>query len=636
MLQIRIAAQNQVAEDPLFAYRLAAEAYRLVPDQANRKLILSSLSRIDLFYSSLIKGYTIEDFKEPFILLSKEGKGRESKDFLIFNMNTLNTQPANVKAHRAWVVPIGKAWNLLTLNWVGTGLDSIANYQLYDRGGQPLSEAIQAGKISQIKFLNNTQISLPLYGDARMLIWDLTNNSREFVKQDTSKGFDTYFYDIYGALDSRGDGVSAAHFRDGLVLIGKDGKIDMESYTKADFDPSVFFSAARWSPDGQYLALNYFDSHRLGIWNPAKRAFVWLDPDKWVVDSYSWSLNGHQLAFSGRTENDIDVTVEVVDAASPEQTRRVVYRGEVPVKSMVFLPGNESLAISDRASHISVIQISTGKVTENGYQKGVDKLFSTPGAFYSSSPNEFRVWSAKPAPSRHWTFLSSRGRVYRPNGAADPSWNWLAVAYIDNGKTGGIELRKIRSGEKLELSVPDLFSISLRFSEDGKWLMLETLNTLRIYDTESWRYRDFTLQQDDKQFISLRAVGGTAYAHVLGKDWMSNTSNEYDYVVKFNEGQPVLADRIYFKEERKDESNQDLLLKEIDGWEVGTLYKYQSAGILSSPNSGWAYYARCRDQALGASDCDVQFLPTDLDKIMRLYDPLLWKPTSEELKVWLQ
>jgi len=637
MLQIRIAAQNQLADDPVLAYRLAAEAYKLKADAPNRKLILSALSKIDLYYSSLIKDYSIEDFKEPFSLLSKGTTGDERKDFLVLDMQTLKTDPAKIKAAKAWIIPMSKKWRMLTQNWIGTGLDAIPAYQLFDSDGKQLSDPVQSGGLSQIKFLTDTKVSFPLYRDTKLIVWDLADNSREFVQQDSGKrDFDTYYYDIYGALDTRRDGVSAAHYRDGLVLVGKDGRIDTDSYTPVEFDPSAFFSAARWSSDGQYLALNYFDRKRLGIWNPAKRFFIWLDPDRWIVESYSWSLNGHLLAFSGRTENDTNVTVEVVDAASPEQTRRVIYKGDVPIRSMTFLPGDESLAISDREKLLLVIQIVSGKVLETGSHKDIEKLFSTQTAFYSSSANDVRVWSARRAPSAHWLFQSAGNRVYSARGAADPTWNWIAVPFVDNQKTAGLELRKIRSNERLELEAPQSDSMALEFSGDGKWLALETVKILRLYDTTTWKYYDFPLQQDDHQFYALRIIANTVYAHVMGKNRFSSKEDEYDYVIKLDD-KPAFISRVKAQDKSDTTPDRKLLLQEIDGWEAGNLYKYQSTGVFSGPDSGWVYFVKCRDQPLGARNCDVQFIPTNLERVMSLYDSLgLWLPTKEELKAWIQ
>lgn len=635
MLQIRIAAQNQLVEDPLIAYKLAVEAYKLKPDSSNRKIILSALSKIDLFYKYQTKDYSIEDFKEPFILLSRAGEGDQGKDLIVFNMNSLEANPINIKADSAWIVPIGTTWKLLVMNWVGSGMDSVRTYQLWGSDGNVLSNSIKQGGLSQINFLNNNKVSFPLAEDSKILVWDLSTDSKQLINREKTGDFDTYFYDIYGALDTRFDGVSAGHYRNGLVLVSQDGKILSDSYTEADFDPSAFFSAAKWSPDGQYLAVNYFDRKRLGIWNPIKKSFIWLDPNRWIVESYSWSLDGHLLAFSGRTENNTDVTVEVVDASSPEQSRRIIYKGNVPIKSMVFLPGNEQLAISDKEGNISIIQISTGQVLRTGRQESVNKLFSTQTAFYSSSPNSFRIWSVTPAPAKYWLFQSIENRVYQAMGAADPLWNWLAVPFVENKTTGGIELRKIQTGEEKILNVPENNSMSLKFSDDGKWLVLETHKYLRIYNTISWEYHDFTLHQDDGQFISLKIIDSTIFAHALGKDWMSNTSNEYDYIIKLDGNQPTLTSRVHSKDKNEDEVDQEFLKKEIDGWDFGKLYKYQSAGIFSSPTAGWAYYVKCRDHPLGARDCDVQFVPTNLERLMNLYDSLLWNPTNDDLKKWI-
>ncbi len=634
MLQIRIAAMNQLPNDPLIAYRLAIEAYKLSNDQVNRKLILESLSKIDLYYKTVVADFKIEDFKEPYILLSKQDSASGKKSFAIFNMSTTLISASSIKADNAWIIPLENSWRILTKDWVGKDMDAIPTYQLWNEQNKPISDSIYGGRLREIKFINNSKIRLELYKNSKILVWDLNSNSSETISTDGNEDRDLYFYQIYGALDTRTDGVSAAYFEHGLVLIDKDGKILKDSHVRVDFDPSSFFSAAQWSNDDKFLALNYFDRKRLGVWNPLKKEFIWLDPDGWVVNCYSWSLKGHLLAFSGRTENETDVTAEIVDANDPVASRKIIFRGNKPIRSIVFLPGDKDVAICDREGKVSIINVEKGTILGQGYQPDLETLYTTSNAFYSTSNSEFRIWAHKPSPSKYWTFQSTDKRKYRANGAGDSKYQWLGVPYVEQDTIGGIELRNVKTGEVKDLQVEDKESFNLEFTESSRWLILESQKMLRIWDTRTWKCYDFALQKGDRQFISLRIKNDTVYAHALGNDWMNNNSNELDYCISLTKEIPTFIKRISAKksDNSKYRINRALSDNAISGWDVGNLYKYKSAALNSSPNSGWATYIRCRDEALGASNCDVQFIPIALEKLTSIYEDLLWKPSLKELE----
>jgi hypothetical protein len=82
-------------------------------------------------------------------------------------------------------------------------------------------------------------------------------------------------------------------------------------------------------------------------------------------------------------------------------------------------------------------------------------------------------------------------------------------------------------------------------------------------------------------------------------------------------------------DDTEEESLSNETEKSINGWKLDKLYKYRAAGWEKS--GPWAIRLTCRDQALGAQDCDVLFVPTDLTWLMKVYDQLLWKPKREEL-----
>ena len=81
------------------------------------------------------------------------------------------------------------------------------------------------------------------------------------------------------------------------------------------------------------------------------------------------------------------------------------------------------------------------------------------------------------------------------------------------------------------------------------------------------------------------------------------------------------------KYERK--TNEPDITQLLNGWVIDKPYQYRAMGWATSNN--WAIRLACRDNPLGASDCDVQFIPTDINWLMTLFDNLVWSPTDQEL-----
>ena len=148
MLNYKISAMNEIDNDPIRAFRFAEEAYNRSPDQENRRLILSSLSKVNLYYTYIKEGYTIADFKEPYILLEKPDSNGD-KSFLVFNMNTIQTQESNIIADKAWIVPTNSSYHILAKTWKGNGMDGIPQYQLFDKDAKPLDTLIQASGLGK-------------------------------------------------------------------------------------------------------------------------------------------------------------------------------------------------------------------------------------------------------------------------------------------------------------------------------------------------------------------------------------------------------------------------------------------------------------------------------------------------------
>lgn len=627
VLEMRAAALVWIGRDPLIAYRLAEAAYVRVPDPDNRKLLLQAVSMLDLLYQDRIVGYSAEAIAEPYVLL--RASDERNSALLVYDMRNGRRVTAPFRADQAWIVPEGEdSWRFLAKEWYGAGVDAVPRYRLLDSAGSTLGDVVTSRAMTAPRFLSPGEVVIE--EDTRSsLRWNLLTGAREtHAPQDGDDG-DGYFARIYGPLDTRADGFSAAHNRNGLVLADADGRINPASYSDVEFDPSAFFSTARWAPDGAFLALDYFDRKRLGIWDPARPRFTWLDPEGWVVDAYAWSRAGHVLAFAGRTANQVDVTVETVRADSPEDTRTIIERSDVPIRAVAFIPDDRRIVIADRDGQLRLLDATSGAVLGRGLHHRLDRLFGSRYGVYSSGSDDFRVWNTASSPAAAWTFASTAARTYGAIGAADARWSWLAVPYHDQD-TAGVELRDVRTGSSQDVQAPRGGPMAVRLSPDARWLAAMSATELWVYDLNTWMRYEFPLLAGDHQYFTLVLTDNDLRARVLGTRYWDDSKNQLDYVVKLDPTPTFVERSTAFG---PDESGEPVdLASRIAGWNLGNLYRYRSAGTREVASSGWAYSAKCRDQALGARDCDVQFVPLDIPRLLALYDGLTWRPDRAELR----
>jgi len=620
MLNYRASAMTALEDDPILSYRFAEKAFLKSPDAKNRELIQSSISSIDFYYESLFKNYSILDSKAPYVLVANKG----SKQLAVYNALDAKFWKMPVKASCGWIIPQQKNWKILTQRYA----TDTPFYQLWNSNGVPVGSEVSGGRLSEPQFIGEDLVSIRNPRENKLLLWNLSSDKRTFENEIKSESFSpTYYYDIYGAMDTRRDGIGAGHYSDGLALYDHQKRVDTASYTAVEFDPSSICSRAKWSADDRYLALNYFDSKRLGIWEPTRRKFIWLDPDGWVVNAYSWSQSGHQLAFSGRTSNRLDVTVEVVDAVDPSGTRQVVYKGNVPIQSIVFLPGDKQLMIADKDSRALIIDLKNRQVMGSAWQSDIIKSAAT--KFYSSNKNGFRVWNRELAPARNWTFVSDSVKTYQSSGAA--ARHWAAVPfYRRSDKVSGIELRNLLNGQVRDIPYISNYEQDILFSSDGEWLVVGAKDRLIFWRTGNSNRHELILPKG--AILSSKMAAKKEEVYVSGSD--SGKSNSFIYVIDLHEGMPKLKKRVRFDAAYFDRKQDASYFDSISlGWKLNSLYTYRSFGWISSGSSDWVMRVTCRDQALGASDCDIQFVPLNLPWLMATYNKLLWQPDADELQV---
>jgi hypothetical protein len=144
----------------------------------------------------------------------------------------------------------------------------------------------------------------------------------------------------------------------------------------------------------------------------------------------------------------------------------------------------------------------------------------------------------------------------------------------------------------------------------------------------------FGLQNGDIGFVYLRIDDDKINAYALGNGYRNELYTDMKiYTINLDASPPALIGRVDGKTPAAVDENGDayaqLVKNETDGWNLATNYRYKQVKGFRLPDSGFAYYASCRDWH---DDCDLQFIPTDAKRLISLYDSLLWKPTPVELE----
>lgn len=630
-LKTRIAAEKYMKTDPVIAYRLAEKAYMMNAEPENRKVFMEATSNIDLHADYILRGYEIKDFKEPFVLL-KQTDYLKKQQWAVFNINDRTLQPLKLASDEAWLFIADKSWKILTMRSSGEKDPTSTHpiFQLYDDHEKPLYTPVH-GRYMTAFPLNKNKIAISLNSEPKILVWNVNTNDRKYINIASKDGYRSY--DVMGITS---DGKAVLRDINNYFLTDRLGNTLANTLTKIGGDP--MYTKVDWSADEKYSSVYDTDIKSVYIWDINRATAKQLDPHGWVVNACAWSNHGHMIAIAGRNENETNVTIEIIDAENPEKSRRLLYTDNAPVNDLVFLNGDQQLAACNKDGKLIVMQIADGKVVQTGAQQGIYKLFSSSKALLSGSFEDVRLWSTSLVPGKFWSFYADAHHTYLQTAAGDPAYTWLAVPCRTDSNTIGanyIELRNIKTFQQKKLIIPKQTAFSLEFSNNGNWLLYEVSDTLRIWDTKTWKYYDFPRFQKKGQFINLKLKGDTVIAHVT-KGMETDPSSEYDFTIFLNDvlKKPVLLKRTLSKgnEYKSYRESGEALTKKVAGWDIDRTYKYQSAGITSAPKSEWAVSVKCRDFSLGARDCDVQFIPLNIDQIRKIYDQIIWKPLNGQLE----
>ena len=520
------------------------------------------------------------------------------------------------------------------MNGTGDGPVQLQNleYQLWNSSGKRIGEPVsQEGNESFLTFVDNNHVSVPGYDAGSEIFWDLSADARSLTGPDIGNKCVTSFPRGYSPLAIRKDGTAAVSCDDGITLMNPQSLIQMQFLTHADFNPTS--TTGTWSADGLFLALTDSTKKSLGIWSPSLKTFRWLglsstDRLEWQIDAYCWSRDGHSIAYAGRSNVGKDVEVQVKDASA--ETSTVVYQGGVPVTVMTFVDNDRQLALGLDGGNIKQFDLKGHRVPVQARHPHITDLFAVDDRLYSGSEDEVLIWSGKVAPSEYWNFTSSEEIKYDGLGAADRSWNWLAVPFRGKVKTG-IELREIPSGKSrlLDFSREEIEDVA--FSDDSKWLVVEQMSAVTVMSLTDTRAYRFEIQAIDLEFTGLKVEKDVVVASAATADALDGS----EYTIKMSGEYPSLSGRTQtgpIVESGSSGTTAAAIKNDIDGWYVGSAYYYRHSIIKAIPNVGFSYYAKCNSEQQTFRDCDVQFIPTDADRVRGLYDAIVWRPTSAELE----
>ncbi|WP_437935159.1 TIR domain-containing protein [Sorangium sp. So ce341] len=614
-IRTRARALRELSVDPVLAYRLAERAEGLLSSAENREVMRRAISSTDLLYANAVAGCTVDDVSGSAALLRCDGGGRTSLRLLDLDRGALRRLP-HPAGSAAWLVAHGASWRLLRV------LNATENrrYQLFDIDGSPVGDLVLGRLLTpRDPRCSPTSAYVPSPGGAGVR-WNLSTNERLTSARPTRERWDQGVF-----LACRTDGAWALNPIDALELVSPSGTIVEGSRTAASFD--YIYTSASWSPSGRHLAVHVHQGGRIGVWDPSAASFVWLDPDGWVATAYAWSPSGRLLAFAGNTTHLLDATVEVTQAQTPVASRRIVHHASQPIRAIAFSPDERELALLDVTGKLALVDLSGTYVMREARHAEARQVWWAGDRIVTSSPKDVRVWTATTTPRVRWQFRSSMDRTFSPCAAAEASWTWHAAVFREQGKRSGVLVRELQTGRERTLEAPDDFCHAMAFSRDGRWLVLVASKTARVWRTDTWDVYSLPLETGDIQYIGLHEAAGGMVLHALGAGLSRNIKDNRLYDLRMDVVSGPRVVRRTHAESLPDSRCPAAASELTAGWrDALERPRYRSQGRWSCPGVGWEVRAWCRDEPLGARDCDHEFVPTDLRRVERFLDGFVWRP----------
>lgn len=631
-------AASLLESDPDAAYRLAESANSLSPTPASQRIMRQVLSSRQLHYLWRADDCTVYDVMERRVLL-RCGPPAGLKVMDLNSSQVVHLGAAS--ATEAWLVPLPSGgWNVLANERSERG-----GYRLLSSNGHQLGSSIPWPALTPPdKRCGRTLALIPIRdalswddgaggivsvtrGD--VVRWDLVSGRRIVVRQGPVRRDASRWESEMGC---RADGLRAR--QDGLTnliwLIDGEGRAVEDSVTPgANYD--YLYSNTEWSANGRRLAIWISAGRRLGVWSPSQRTFRWLDPKNWVVTSHAWSADGRVLAYAGNTEHQLDVAVSVLDEGT-ETHPKVIYRGNRAIRSLAFAPDGRRLAMLDDQGSVIQQDMVDGKSMHVARHPGATRIAWMEHALVTWSKDQARVWPTDPDPSSEWLLESDEGRVFAPCSTTDRLGRWLVATAVSRNPRAEdrrfVVVRDLLNHSERRLETPDDSCQDVRISRDGNWLAFTGWKHAVIWNTQTWEATPVPLDEGDHQFMGIRPTPTGFDFEVVQRG--SDTKRAVYQISIDSSGPRRAARRNGELAERNCGAAPDALTA---GWRDAVDHsKYRVRGRSACPGEQWERRVWCRDQALGAQDCDIEFVPLDLTWLQHTYDHRIWRGDAKTLR----
>ena len=615
-LRLRNAAIRNMAVDKTLAYRQAEAAEKILPAEENREVIRSIVSSNAIFYDRVIVGCTISDTSESSALLLCGNKPSDRFLTMLSLKDRSETRLLLPAGEDNWIIPVGDSWRLLRLG----ERDNQKEYELFEPNGAKVGTSVLGRLISLPDVRCGSTSAFVWTSGLSGTSWDLLGDQRVpiHVADDADM-----LIDPYEMLDCRGDGSKAIyHVAGKLLLTDKDGKLVGSSQTSAEFDP--FYADGAWSSDGNYYAILQTDRHSLGIWNPASASFTNFDPAKSHVTAFAWARSAKMIAYAANTFGAADASIMIVSPANPHAVIREI-SGDRRVRSITFSPDEAQVAFLDDEGTLKISAAAENSIIAVGQHRGAQRVFWIGDALLTSSQNDTRVWSLSAPLRARWTFKSHKSRVYVACSASDPASRWIAAAAISDQDSSAftVVVRDPVSGKDRELQPVKLDLLACKgmaSAENGKWLLVMGLLQTYFWNTESWDLYKIDLDQQDRQFFTIRESNGNT--QLIATKGSIGDSTYHSYLIKFDSGRgPLVDSRAEIDLSTSAPTCPQDEVSETIGWQDAfERTQYTSAGKQRCDGSEWQVRTWCRTPALIGQDCDIDFVPLDFRWLLSLYD----------------
>jgi hypothetical protein len=663
----RLEITRNLASDPAIAYRLAEYAYKhLKSGPANRRDILRAASRARFAHQARFPGCHPGNVAAPFLLLHCSDSSAPNPDREIWKVVHLPSGEIRgaVPAVRnqdgtVWVVPHAGSWQLVVDHVVASpaNRDPDREVLFLNDAGQvvrrvPTKGAVDAQLCGPDRLLVNrysvgvlSWLNLHTGDITPVPIWKWLIADPPFLNSCSSEG---------RLLVTSGDEVAVFEPDQAQPAIHHDGILPRWLSASA---------SATWSPDRRFVAIN--DSGQAGVLDLKEGTFHLLPspsrkPDfqsqpsppnrtaRWLTTAQAWE-DSRTLVVAGHTANMADYTLSTLDVLALEDGHKNTQAVDQLVMDVAVLPDGGRIAAYS-GGRIKMSPGRRGEIAWSGQQPGVASLavedrvlvsYSSPHVkrvgggivkpdFDDNPTTEVRLWHLNRM-ATGWVFRSTLDRKYKRCSAGDRTYRWHAVAFTE-GDTAGVEVRAVDGSGSTVVWLPASVSQCrvLAFSADGQWLAAAGRDSAHIIATSTWT--PYTLEWAAPVTIGWLSVEpGRIGVHSI-------SSLAHSYSIDLSGSAPRMVSRpvspTSVGECSAQTSDMDFegFSKHVVGWQSALSESPADSALIACRDSGWVQKTLLLQDGI----VDVEFIPVDEANLMRVYDGMMPRIPTEQLKLLIE